>query len=420
VNRPANIIVPPPNIPPTNSGQARSAGYGGRPWSPSATSSFSQSPRSAHPGSLSAGPRRSTPGYHPYASQPSPTGLPQYSPSYVVSPWGMQTPSPQEMPENYSGTGFHHLLDQPSTIPRLQRPPEVGYIDSSNVMGLPPRRLQRGDSYSYGIPPSGASASPSPISTPTDIPPTRGYTGSPSLLPRDDSPYGRMMYAPIQISPTSHMPGHPLPGANTATQMQGQPPSQMLHSINYPPQPSPSSHSHPSSYASSPSQPSRPSNYSDPPPPQSQYPDPSNLRPSQDHSAYPHDTSYSHDPSHYSHDSSHSYSDFAVPSHPSRRPTLTDVSTQSTSSTSVVTYSTSSTNTTQPVDADSFRTYDPHIKPPPRTNLTPNTLADHTHVHETLHEQHVEDQKQSLSVDNGAEVEVMEYLETLPVKPESS
>jgi len=47
-------------------------------------------------------------------------------------------------------------------------------------------------------------------------------------------------------------------------------------------------------------------------------------------------------------------------------------------------------------------------------NLTPQTLADHTNVQESIHERHVDVVKSVLPMENENDVGVIEYLDTLP------
>jgi hypothetical protein len=102
-----------------------------------------------------------------------------------------------------------------------------------------------------------------------------------------------------------------------------------------------------------------------------------------------------------------------------RRPALSDTLSK-TSSTSAITSFTSTTHSTHSThSANDYPYAQPPYKPldqsPDSGNLTPQTLADHTQVHEELHEQHVDNAKSALSVNNGNDVEVIEYLDTLPV-----
>jgi len=49
--------------------------------------------------------------------------------------------------------------------------------------------------------------------------------------------------------------------------------------------------------------------------------------------------------------------------------------------------------------------------------LTPQALADHTQVQESIREQHIDAAKNVLKVDNGNDVHVIEYLDRLPPVP---
>ena len=165
--------------------------------------------------------------------------------------------------------------------------------------------------------------------------------------------------------------------------------------------------------------------------PQSSHPQPLTGSPTQDHLQY--DPQLYQDTAHRtrqyqpdSHQSSQYAPEFAVParrqnlSDPStnsinRRPQLSDTVSK-TSSTSVLTSFTSNTQSTHSAHSATeypftYKSMEQHSD---AGNLTPQTLADHTHVHEELHEQHGDNAKNTLSVNNGNDVEVIEYLDTLP------
>ena len=195
----------PPNLSHSPQSTIGSAGYG-RPWSPS-SQNYAPSPRthSAH-GSVSAGPhRRSTLGYQPYPPQLSPTAMGAYSPSYAMGHWMPQhSPQPLEIIE-YTGTGFHHLLDQSTSIVERhqQRPEDMGMMqapESISQSTLAQRRLQRGGSYTYGDHP-GSSPLQSPVSA------SMGGT------PRDEV-YGGLIYQPLPSQTTQHIHGRSMSAAN--------------------------------------------------------------------------------------------------------------------------------------------------------------------------------------------------------------
>ena len=202
VNRVTPIIVPPSASHSAPGTAIASPGYT-RPWSPTSGGS----PRGY--GSMSAGHRRSTQGYHPYAqSQPSPTGM-GYSPSsaYVVAPPWMQQPqqSPQDIAESYAGTGFHHLLD-PTTSVQPRRSTTDGGLESPMMAqsSLAQRRLlQREGTYTYGMETQGTSPLPSPLTISSVVPSSSSkgnYISSPGLVPREETGYGKLMYAPLHVS----------------------------------------------------------------------------------------------------------------------------------------------------------------------------------------------------------------------------
>ena len=420
VNRVTPIIVP-NNASHSSPGTIGSPGYGAnRPWTPT----YGTSPRThgAH--------RRSTPGYHPYASptQPSPTGgTGTYSPGFMMGPWMQQQPSPGDVMENYSGTGYHHLVDPTSVSGRGGR--NMG-MESPGMMGqstLAQRRLQREGSYTYGAETQGTSPLPSPLMISAGIPSSRGYSSSPSLLPRDESPYGKMMYAPLSGNP--QLSGS-IPSPNSLSQSQ----SAAAHILqqkpgNYSPLSSASPHSQSSQpYHQTPSGSQPPTPYSDQPRLQ-QYQDPmqssrQQYSSQQDHSQYS--------------------SEFAIPSNP-RRPTAADISAHSTSSSIFTTQTQQSSHSSQSHDYSpsnllpeysysrsssatdrypgvpyKLATVDarPISRPSSRTdasNLTPQSLADHTHVQESIHEQHVDAPKSIIpAMDNRKDLQVIEYLNELP------
>lgn len=433
VNRVTPIAVPPNSAP---GSIASSTGYS-RPWSPTTPTS----PRGY--GSMSAGHRRSTQGYHPYAPQPSPTGL-VYSPSYVVAPW-MQQQSPQEIADSYAGTGFHHLLDPSPSVARQAR--TDGGMDSPNMTvqsSLAQRRLQRGESYTYG---DQMSPLPSPITIPVGQP-SRGYS-SPSLLPKEE-PYGKLMYAPLHVASNPQLQSSMVASSLHSTQIQKQtqahvsqkpvnfsPMSSSTSSQSFP-TPSPQSQTAQSQFPEHTQSQQPRVQYQDPQQSRMQYQDPqrmqyqeqSRMHYQEPRQQYPQDPRIAHQ--------QYSSPEFVIPNNP-RRPHMTEASTQSSSSTSVLTYSTTQSHQSTQSSSVEYPTsgvaaYPPHpadlypspYKPEPRNasrpgsrrddqaSLTPQTLADHTHVQESIHEQHIDEAKNVLAVDNGNDVQVIEYLDALP------
>jgi hypothetical protein len=463
VNRVAPIIVP-SNAPHSAPGTAiASPGYT-RPWSPNSGGS----PRGY--GNMSAGHRRSTQGYHPYAqSQPSPTGM-GYSPSpgYVVAPpWMQPQPqpqSPQDIAESYAGTGFHHLLD-PTTSVQPRRLTTDGGSESPTMMmqsSLAQRRLvQREGSYTYGMETQMTSPLPSPLTIPSGIPSsTKGaYISSPGLGSREETGYGKLMYTPLSVSSSTPQLQSPMSASSIhATQIQNQSTQHINQKpANFSPISSTSQHSQSSQSFPTPSPQSQTPQFQEQqqqqprmqtqqfqdqqprmqyqdPQQRMQYPDQSRIHyqdPQQRQQQYPQDPNRPQ------------YSpEFAMPSAP-RRPNIPDVSTQS--SASVITYSaTQSHQSTQPSSIEypgptplsqeySYpRSTDRYPSPyklvesQPRvlsrpasrsdqaTSLTPQTLADHSHVQESIHEQHIDAAKNVLAVENGNHVQVIEYLDTIP------
>ena len=415
-----------------------SPGLGGgasyRPWSPT-----TQSPSSrtfAQTGPSGGGSRRTTAPYHPYAPPPSQQSPYGSSPQYVSSPW---TTSPQE--DSYAGTGYHHLLD-----PQIRGTSGGGMDSSPNIaMGgsnLAQRRLAAreghhpGTAYLYDAPGGpGGSPLPSPLTIPNVMGPKgsgggAGYQmsssslGEPSSAPAEDTGYGKLMYAPFQpnaqgmgLTPSSavsmHAPPSQLQTPSSATHFPPHSPSsQSAHSY---PTPSPQSATQPP-----PSQQYAPQGYGDP---QSRlsYSDPGR-------SYYMQDTRNQS----YSQPASHPSQEFLIPAQP-RRPTLQETTPQSSTST-VVTYSTSShpsttlssnTAPTATTPGEYPRSTAKRPSPPhdARTSasevnsLTPQALADHTQVQDTIREQHIDTAKNVLKVDNGKDVQVIEYLDTLPPVP---
>jgi Fungal Zn(2)-Cys(6) binuclear cluster domain len=400
--------------PPLVSPGGSAGGY--RPWSPTL-----QSPSARTFGPQSAGGPRRTQAFHPYAPPPqqqSPYGT---SPQYMSGPSWM--PSPQE--ESYAGTGFHHLLD-PQIRPEMDSPGPG--VSSGNIAQ---RRLvsregpSAAGSYSYDAP-GGASPLPSPLTIPTGYKGgmgSGGYAlGSPSLgpSPSEDSGYGKLMYAPFQ--PNSGGMGPSL----TPSSMHG-PPSSQLHtpsSASHFPPPSPSSQSTQSYHAPSPQSATQPP----PPPPQSQYqpqgyPEQQRLSYSDQGRQYymsdPRNQPYQQGPP--------QQQEFLIPAQP-RRPTIQDTTPVSSTST-ILSYSTPSTglsSNSAPHQHHSDYARSAPTKPESPSHatlsadgqtLTPQTLADHTHVQETIHEQHIDAAKNVLKVENGNDVQVIEYLDTLPPVP---
>jgi hypothetical protein len=423
---------------------------------------------------MSAGHRRSTQGYHPYAqSQPSPTGM-GYSPSsaYVVtSPW-MQQQSPQDISESYAGTGFHHLLD-PTTSVQSRRSTTDGGPESPNMMlqsSLAQRRLlQREGSYTYGMETQGASPLPSPLTIPSGIPSKGNYISSPGLVSREETAYGKLMYAPLHVSSsTPQLQSSMSASSMHATQIQNQSTQHISQKpVNFSPISSTSQHSQSSQSFPTPSPQSQTPQFQEQQQvprmqsqqfqeqqprmqtqqfqdhqPRMQYQDPQQRMPYPDQSRMHYQDpqqrqQYPQDPNRPQYSP-----EFAIPTTP-RRPNA-DISTQN-SSTSVITYST--TQSHQSTQSSSIEypgptplsqeysyirptdrypsPYKP-VEPQPRilsrpasrsdqaTSLTPQTLADHTHVQESIHEQHIDVAKNVLAVDNGSHVQVIEYLDTLP------
>lgn len=398
----------------------------GRPWSPT-SQNYTPSPRthSAH-ASMSAGVhRRSTLGFQPYP-QLSPTALGQYSPSYPMGQWLPQhSPQSMEVMDTYTGTGFHHLLDQPPAIgARQSRPEDMGMMQTPETIAqssIAQRRLYRGGSYTYGEH-HGTPPLQSPLATSSGS--SKDY-GSPGMIPRDE-PYGGLIYQPIpdQTNPQVHGRSMSATNLRSAPQLQQGGASHITHSA---PPFSPQSSEHSQSVSSNQGFVS----------PQSSHPQPLTASPTQEHLQYDpqlyQDTAqrtrqYQSD----NRQSSHYVPEFAVPtrrqnlsdpptssiSSPNRRPQLNDTFSK-TSSTSVITSFTSTTKSTHSTHSATEYpfTYKPMEQHSDSGHLTPQTLADHTQVHEELHEQHVDNAKSTLSVNNGNDVEVIEYLDTLPVPP---
>lgn len=353
-------------------------------------------------------------------------------------PWVPQVQSPPDVADSYAGTGFHHLVDPAGSMTRPMRPADVG-LESPNMIphsSLAQRRLQRGDSYTYGVDTQGTSPLPSPLTIPLGVPPNKGYTSSPSMISREELGYGKLMYTPLSVSSSPQLQGSiASPGLHSATsQIQNQSmQSHVAHKpVSYSPLSATSQHSHSSQpYTpthSSHSQASQPQYQEHPPQSRMQYQDPQQRH------------QYSQDPQQH-HSSQSQYSDFAVPTNP-RRLNLTDL-TQS--APSILSYSTSNTQSRQPTQASQPMEYptstgsltseyayarptDRYPSPfkpelrvssrpasrSDRTNLTPQALTDHSHVQDGIHEQHIEAAKSALSVDNGNGTQVMEYLDNLP------
>ena len=382
-------------------GPLGSPGYG-RPWSPS-SAQYVTSPRQAVHGPLSAGGTR----YNPYP-QLSPTQL-QYTPSYVVGSW-VQTSSPQqEISEAYTGTGYHHLLDQ-----TVNRSPDTLRQDSSSLIAqstIAQRRLHRGNSYTYG-------AEMHPLH---------------SMSPRDDTAYGRMGYTPLPLNQQlSSQPIQPQPISAT-----GAISPQIMHDTTFPASSSPSSQTYIAS--------------------QSSYP------PSRQEASHNMNAQFPVDPQ-LSNQQPQVNQEFAIPtrransgdnppqssSSPSsnpHRPKIGDSSNPS-SSTSVLTFNTGTTPSSRSTHTFPSSTpqseiprttqlsseyysqppepytssYKPDVRPTSRSDssssqrqsLTPQTLADHNQIQDAIHEQHVDAAKQVLAVENGNDVGVIEYLDTLP------
>jgi hypothetical protein len=345
-----------------------SAGFS-RPWSPSSPTYVS--PRLSPHGIAPAHRRMSQP-YHPYQQQQSPTGM---YPAYVMSG---QWPQQQEI----TGTGFHHLLDNPPAVTgRQTRPVESSYVESPMIApsNLAQRRLQRDGGFQY-VAENQASPLQSPMTTPSDYTPTH-----------DDPAYDKLLYSPLSTAAIQQQQS----SQHTSPQLQSQNiPSHMLQN-----------------------------NYSQNPRPQSSHQ--SYLTHTQNH------------PRQYA-----GNSEFAVPR---LRPNLSDAPTHPSSS-SIATFSSSSTNYSTstnhsyvsahsalsspneppPDFRNEYRLPSPYLKSEhthssnnsSRADLTPQTLADHTHVQESIHGQHVdatkEELKEVLPVENENDVGVIEYLDTLP------
>lgn len=366
--------------------------------------------------------RRSTLGFQPYP-QLSPTSMGQYSPSYPMGHWLPQHSSQSmEVMETYTGTGFHHLVDpSPAISGRQSRPEDMGMMPAPETIAqssIAQRRLYRGGSYTYGehygTPPLQSLAA-SAGSTSNDY-------MSPGMIPRDEA-YGGLIYQPISDQANPQMHGRSMSATNLRSPSQ----LQQSHIAHSGPPFSPQSSEHSQSVSSNPGFVS----------PQSSHPQPLTASPTQDHLQY--DPQLYQDTAHRtrqyqsdSHRSSQYAPEFAVParrqnlsdpptssiSSPNRRPQLSDTISK-TSSTSVVTSFTSTTQSTHSTHsaAEYPFAYKPMEQHSDAGNLTPQTLADHTQVHEELHEQHVDNAKSTLSVNNGNDVEVIEYLDTLPVPP---
>ncbi len=372
------------------------------------------------------GHRRSTLGFQPYP-QLSPTSMGQYSPSYPMGHWMPQLSSKSmEVMETYTGTGFHHLVEtSPAIGGRQSRPEDMGMMQTPETItqsSIQQRRLYRGGSYTYGEH-HGTPPLQSPLATSTGS--TSNDYMSPGTMPRDEA-YGGLIYQPISDQANPHIHGRSMSATNlhSASQLQQGGASHIAHSA---PPFSPQSSEHSQSASSNPGFVS----------PQPSHPQPLTASPTQDHLQY--DPQLYQDTAHRSrqyqpdsHQSSQYAPEFAVParrqnlsdpstssiSSPNRRPQLNDTVSKA-SSTSVLTSFTSTTQSTHSAHSGTeypftYKVMEQHSD---AGNLTPQTLADHTQVHEELHEQHVDNAKNQLSVNNGNDVEVIEYLDTLPAPP---
>jgi hypothetical protein len=339
--------------------------------------------------------------YTPYP-QLSPTHLP-YTPGYVMGTWIPPESPQQDINETYTGTGYHHLVDQP-----MSRQADTMRQDGSVISPstLAQRRLYRGNSYTFG-------------------------TGLPSLQspasPREDAFYGRIAYAPLPINPQSGH-SHSMSATNQTISPQfihespiSAPSSQVTPPLStgyITPQPSyPSRHD--TSLAINPSFPVDPQLQS------------------------PHQSSpeFAVPTTRRTNSSDNASQIASSPSASSRRPKLEEASNTS-SSISGMSFSSTGTQSSQSSHSfsqhdihhghhagdyysqptESYIPYKPDARLPPRSrsesssqrSLTPHVLADHTQIQDAIHEQHVDATKQALSLDNGNDVGVIEYLDTLP------
>ena len=449
VNRVSPIMVPSNTSSHSAPGTIASPGYS-RPWSPASAAS----PRGYGPGqSVSAGHRRSIAAWILRAAS-------GYSPSsYSFTPWAQQPQqqSPQDVADSYAGTGFHHLLDPSISGARPPRT-DVGLESPTSVMvhsSLAQRRLnQREGSYTtYG---GEAHATTSPLPSPISISggqSSKEFISSPLLLSREESGYGKLMYAPLHVSSNPQLQSSTSMSSLHSQQIQNQSTQHISQKpVNFSPISSTSQHSQSSQSFPTPSPQSQTpqsqfpeqqqrSQYADQQP-RMQYQDTQTRMPYKEQSRMPYQ-----DPSQqrqqYPQDPRYS-SEFVIPSNP-RRTNSNDVG----NSTSIITYSTTQSQSTAsrsssieypanmlaatpeypyPRPTDRYPSpYKPQeLQQPPtrvlsrpasrsdRTNLTPQTLADHTHVQESIHEQHIDAVKNSLDVGTGNEVQVIEYLDTLP------